>query len=686
MLATPGRFFSFWPGFATAMDKHDASRLSGMPSGAELIDRLGEIIPGLVYVYDLVERRSVYVNRPLTSLLGYSRGEVEALGNQMLPATVHPDDLPRITAHHERFATVVDDEVVEIEFRVRHASGAWRWLHSWEAIFDRDEAGKARRMLGIAQDVTARVLMEAELRDSRQRLADSEQRWRSIAENPFDFVVVIDRDYKFTFVNFSALGLSVDDLIGKQTPLDFATGADQVVMRTAFEYVFREGRATSYEVYTEPLQRWYHSLVGPIRSGDVVTHLSVLTRDITRDKQAQAQARQVEQRLRQMELKLAQAAKLEAVGQLAGGIAHDFNNLLTGIGGVVELLAARLPVADPNWDDVRDLRAAVQRGAGLTRQLLAFSRQQPITPTVVNLGGLVDETARMLRRLIGESIELQLVPPRDELCVRADPSQLEQVLLNLALNARDAMPSGGSLRLELERAKIEAHEHRHPDAHPGDFALLRVTDSGTGMDQPTLARIFEPFFTTKPIGAGTGLGLSMVHGIVSKAGGFVQVVSSPGRGAIFEVWLPLSQSVEPPPPPPSLPRRGGRETVLLVEDEELVLRFTKQLLGRLGYEVITAARGDEALALIEGGARFDVLLTDVLLPGMDGYELYRSATALRGSLPVVFMSGYTDDVLAEKGVAQAGAAFLQKPFSHDELAAKVRAAIDAHDAVRAGSS
>jgi len=655
------------------------SRLSEVLRATSLLDRLDEVVPGLVYVYDLIERRNVYANRSLSSLLGYSQEEVAALGDQVLPTTIHAEDMPRVSVHHAAMLGVADGEIVEIEYRVKDRAGDWRWLHSWEAVLERDEQGVPRRMLGIAQDVTHRVRVEDELRESRQALAASEQRWRSIAENPFDFVIVIDRDFKFTFVNFVAPGLKMEDLIGKQGPLDFATGADHMVMKTALEFAFREGRATSYEVYVEPLQKWYHSLVGPIREGDVVTHLSVLTRDITSEKAAQAHARQTEQQLRQMELKLAQAAKLEAVGQLAGGIAHDFNNLLTGIGGVVELLRLRLPADDPNLSDVLDLRQAVERGAGLTRQLLAFSRQQPIAPTVLDLNLLLEETSRMLGRLIGEDIELLLQPAAGELCVRADRTQLEQVLLNLAVNARDAMSGGGQLRLELSRVCIDPHTPRqHPDARPGDFARLRVSDTGVGMDAGTLSRIFEPFFTTKPIGAGTGLGLSMVHGIVSKAGGFVQVKSQPGAGATFEIWLPLAQERAAVVEVASTPRRGGREAVLLVEDEEMVLRFTSQLLRKLGYEVLGAGCAEDALKEAANGARFDLLLTDVLLPGIDGLELFRRLAAGRGSFPVVFMSGYTDNVLAEKGLQETGAAFLQKPFSHDELAAKVRAALDAH--------
>jgi two-component system, cell cycle sensor histidine kinase and response regulator CckA len=660
------------------MNAGRTSKLSELLQASHLIDRLDEVVPGLIYVYDLVERRNVYANRSLAALLGYSSEQVVELGDQVLPKIMHPDDLARAIVHHARMPDVRDGQVVEIEYRVRDSAGQWRWLHSWETVLERDAHGLPRRTLGIAQEVTDRVQVEEELRESRQQLAASEQRWRSIAENPFDFVVMIDRNLKFTYVNFVLPGLQMEDLIGKKGPLDFATGADHAVVKNALEWAFREGRPTSYESYAEPLSKWYHSLVGPIREGDVVTHLSVLTREITAEKLAQNQARQAEQQLRQMEVKLAQAAKLEAVGQLAGGIAHDFNNLLTGIGGVVELLKLRLPRDDPNLRDVLDLRQAVDRGAGLTRQLLAFSRQQPIAPTVLNLNVLLEETSRMLGRLIGEDIELLLAPATEELCVRADRTQLEQVLLNLAVNARDAMPGGGRLRLELSRAHIDARGGRqHPDARPGDFARLQVSDTGLGMDEATLSRIFEPFFTTKPIGAGTGLGLSMVHGIVSKAGGFVEVKSEPGNGASFDVWLPLAHERQLAAETAPAIRRGGRETVLLVEDEEMVLRFTSELLKRLGYEVLTATRAEEALARIEAGERFDLLLTDVLLPGIDGLELFRRLAAARGAFPVVFMSGYTANVLAERGVEEVGAAFLQKPFSHDELAAKVRAALDA---------
>jgi PAS domain S-box-containing protein len=660
------------------MAEETTKRLSDLVREEGLIDRLGESIPALVYVYDLAEQRNVFVNRHLADSLGYSPDQIREMGAQVLARIIHPDDLPRVWQHHAAMATLADGKVVEIEYRVGTAHGEWIWLHSWESALTRDAAGRTRRFLGIAHDVTTRVRAEAELRDSQRRLAESEQRWRSIAENPFDFVVVIDRSYKYTFVNFAAPGVEMEALIGKATPFDFVAKEDHPTMQAAFDTVFNEGRATSYDVYIPSLDKWYSSLVGPIRDGEVVTHASLLTRDITAEKRTQEQARRAEQQVRVMEVKLAQSAKLEAVGQLAGGIAHDFNNLLMGISGIVDLLAYRLGTDEGAVADLTDLRQAVARGAGLTRQLLAFSRRQPITPTVIDVGQLLDDTTRMLRRLIREDIELELSRTGESLSTRGDRTQLEQVLLNLALNARDAMPQGGRLIFSVAGAEIDENaRHEHPDARAGSYVRLAVRDSGVGMDAALLGRIFEPFFTTKPIGAGTGLGLALVHGIVKQNGGFIQVRSTVGHGSTFEIYLPRCEAGDGAHEPAPTTRRGGGETILLVEDDAMASRLTRRLLEILGYKVECAGRGDEALQRIEAGLRFDLLLTDILLPGLDGYILYQRATRLRQGLPTVFMSGYTADVFADKGMADTGVAFLPKPFSHDDLANEIRAAFDA---------
>ena len=674
------------PGPAVGLFSSSTFIVNGQPSpklsllfhGPALIDRLGQSMPGLVYVFDLIEQRNLYANRSLSALLGYSQEEMQAMGSNLLATIVHPEDLPLALAHHAQVAEVADDASLEFEYRVRAASGEWRWLHSWESVLTRDEAGRPQQLLGLAQDVTARLKTESELRESQRALSASEQRWRSIAENPFDFVVVIDRSYKYTFVNFVAPGLVREDLIGKATPLDFIGPADHDRVRAAFESVFKEGRPTSYEVYIPQLDKSFSSLVGPIREGDGsdVTHVSILTRDTSDERRARAQALQAEQQVRLMEAKLEQSARLEALGKLAGGIAHDFNNLLTGVACVAEVLTSRFEPGDPCAVDVADLRDAVARGAGLTRQLLTFSRQQPVTLTTVDLNLLLDETGRLLRQLIGADIELRLAIASEPFLVRGDRSQLEQVLMNLAVNARDAMPNGGSLAFELSTTFVdEAGTCEQPETPPGEFVTLSVTDTGCGMDSSLAARIFEPFFTTKPIGSGTGLGLSMVYGIVRQSGGFIQVHSEPERGTRFRIYLPRAATTESHSPDAVKPALRGNATVLLVEDEDLVLRLTRRLLEALGYRVHVATRSDAALEMIESGTAFDLLLTDVLLPIFDGYELYRKAAALRPALPVVFMSGYTDRFLGEERLREVGAQFLQKPFTLEALAEKVHAAL-----------
>jgi len=654
-------------------------RLSQVLDGPRLVDRLGESLPGLVYVFDLVERRNLYTNRSLAELLGYSAEQVRAMGDQLLAVIIHPDDVARALAHHDQIRAVGEAATLEIEYRVRDAAGTWRWLHSWESVLTRDAEGRAQQLFGIAQDVTERVETEVALRASQRALRESEQRWRSIAENPFDFVVVIDRAYRYTFVNFVAPGLKLEDLLGKATPFDFVSTDQHAVMQAAFDVVFEEGRATSYEVYIPMLDQWFSSLVGPIREGDVVTHASVLTRDVSVEHRAQAQARETEAQLRRMEAALAQSAKLEAVGRLAGGIAHDFNNLLACVGGVAEMIARRAHPDDPTLHDVTDLREAVTRGAGLTRQLLTFGRQQPVVPSLLDLNLVVDEVARLLRRLVGGAIELQVVTGREPLWVLADRSQLEQVLMNLTVNARDAMPGGGRLTFELSEIMLDAPAvAEHPDVQPGRFVQLVARDDGPGMEAAVLARIFEPFFTTKAVGRGTGLGLATVYGIVRGSGGFIQVRSAPGQGTCFEIRLPRVDAASFEAAPPPLAPAGGSEAVPVVGDEGLVRRLTQQMLEVLGYRVVVAPRGDEALAMIEAGQAFDLLLTDVRMPGLDGHQLQQRAAVLRPGLPVVVMSGYADSVHG----AGEGPRFLPKPFSLDALAAAVRGALDARASAR----
>jgi two-component system cell cycle sensor histidine kinase/response regulator CckA len=382
---------------------------------------------------------------------------------------------------------------------------------------------------------------------------------------------------------------------------------------------------------------------------------------------------------RSLETQLRQAQKMEAVGRLAGGIAHDFNNLLTAILGSSDLLLETMTRPEER-DDVEEIRKAAKRAADLTRQLLAFSRQQVLAPQVLDLNALVTDLEKLLRRLIGEHVELHTVLAGDLGAVRADPGQLEQVIVNLAVNARDAMPGGGQLTIETANAELDdKYADEHFSGQAGSYVLLAVSDTGTGMDEATKSHIFEPFFTTKEVGKGTGLGLATVYGVVKQSGGYVWVYSEPGHGSSFKVYLPRVAEAPAPaklgPPPTSL--LGGSETILLVEDDETVRLLTRRMLQGRGHTVLLATRGDEALRLVEGHSGvIDLLVTDVVMPGMSGRDLADRVLKLRRGIKVLFLSGYTDDAIVRYGMLEPGVAFLQKPYTPDSLLRKVREVLD----------
>ena len=379
---------------------------------------------------------------------------------------------------------------------------------------------------------------------------------------------------------------------------------------------------------------------------------------------------------RSLEEQLVQAQKMEAVGRLAGGIAHDFNNLLTAILGYGDLMLPKLH--DPTLrGKMQEIRKAAERASALTRQLLAFSRKQVLVPEVVPVAGLIEELSKMLRRLIGEDIELvTLLAPTA--AVRADPGQLEQVLMNLAVNARDAMPRGGKLTIEVGLlTPDDAFGKEHPDVPRGPLVVVAVTDTGVGMDPEVRKHIFEPFFTTKELGRGTGLGLATVYGIVKQSGGHVEVDTAPGEGTTFRIFLPAVEAPRPAPPPSLDAVVGGSETVLLVEDEAALRSLAQEILRDQGYRVIAAASGPEALEIARSHpSPIDLLVTDVVMPGMDGRELADRLLPLHPETRCLFMSGYTDDAVVRRGVREEGMPFLQKPFTIDALALKVREVLD----------
>ncbi|HXE89608.1 MAG TPA: ATP-binding protein [Terriglobales bacterium] len=376
---------------------------------------------------------------------------------------------------------------------------------------------------------------------------------------------------------------------------------------------------------------------------------------------------------------LRQAQKMEAVGRLAGGVAHDFNNVLTVITGYTSILMESLDPDSPQAHDLRQIAKSADRAAALTRQLLAFSRRQVLQPRVLNLNSLVLNAQKMLERLIGEDIEIHLSLEASLGSVSADPGQLEQVIMNLAVNARDAMPDGGNLIFETRNVEVETPRSLgHFRVAPGSYVMLAVTDTGCGMDLETIGRIFEPFFTTKEKGKGTGLGLSTVYGIVKQSGGYVWVESAPGEGSTFTIYLPRVEAPadDESDEPLSAARRGG-ETILLVEDDAVVRELARRILAGSGYHVLPAGSVVEAERFCRQHAgNLDLLLTDVVMPGMSGRDLARRLAVMRPRMRVLYMSGYTDNVIVHRGVLDPGTHFLQKPFTPRTLLEKVREVLD----------
>jgi PAS domain S-box-containing protein len=383
---------------------------------------------------------------------------------------------------------------------------------------------------------------------------------------------------------------------------------------------------------------------------------------------------------KKLESQLRQSQKMEAVGQLAGGVAHDFNNLLTAIMGFTSLLLKAVPPEDPKHDDLLEIDRAAARATELTQQLLAFSRRQMLQPTLLDLNAVLSDTMRMLGRLLGQHIELAILPETDLGVVRADRGQIEQVIINLAVNARDAMERGGKLTLETRNVTLDrAYAGQHPGATEGEFVMLAVTDTGSGMSPATQARIFEPFFTTKERGKGTGLGLSTVYGIIKQSGGTIYVYSEPERGTTFKIYLP--RVVAHGPTELSVPARPadvrGNETVLVVEDEDGVRALTCRVLQTYGYTVLEAENGGEALLIAEQHpAPIHILLTDVVLPRMSGRKLAERLVRTQSDLRVLYMSGYTDGSIFNHGALDPGTAFIPKPFTPEALAQKLREVLD----------
>jgi len=572
--------------------------------------------------------------------------------NDFLPC--HEPDAPPLVTHQQALrgeAFTFDMEMAGREFQA-HVEPL------------RGLKGDIVGVIGVALDNTERRVAERALRLS-------EESYRSLIEGAPHGICLTTASGEFLQVNRAMAEMlgyeSEQELLVRSIRRDIFVEPDQ---SDRFHVQLQdENHCQGFECAWRPQQgKTIVVSLGGRSVRDVtgeISYLEIVAENVTERKQLEDQLRQ--------------AQKMQAIGQLAGGVAHDFNNLLTAILGYCELLLADLDPNDPHRADIAEIQKAGVSAAGLTRQLLAFSRKQIIEPTLLDLNVVVADMRAMLGRLIGEDVKVVLGLGPGLAPVKADRGQVEQIVLNLAVNARDAMPRGGTLTIETANVELdENYPKTHLAVRPGSYVALTLTDTGTGMTRQVQTRLFEPFFTTKALGKGTGLGLATVHGIVARSGGSVNVYSEVGRGTSFKVYFPRADAAEivVEAPPPVAPPRAGTQTVLVVDDEEGLRELAKRLLQRQGYTVLTAANADEALQLFERNASIDVLLTDVVMPGASGPELTRRLVERRPALKVIYMSGYTEDAIAQHGVLNPGIAFLHKPFTSVTLGRKIREVLD----------
>jgi PAS domain S-box-containing protein len=600
---------------------------------------------------------TVYHSPALKRQLGYSPAELVGRNHFDL---VHEEDLPRAQQRLRDVIAGVDSSTL-LRLRFRHRDGGWRVLAIVTSRFVDHESGEVFVVMN-SRDVTDVVTATEALRENERRLALA---FEAAAMG------VAEYDYATRRITFSGNFIKL---------LGYEPGSVPHSFEWFISHVHAEDRATVESAYAaatggEALPEFQFRVVrrdGAVRWWN--SRARVVADSAGQPAEAIAFVADITER-KHLEDQMRHALKLEAIGRLAGGVAHDFNNLLTVITGYAETLVAAIDPGDPKLSDVIEIRRAAERAAHLTHQLLAFSRKQVLRPEVVDANEIVRDVSGMIGRLLGGRIDMRVTVNEPAKTVTADRGQIEQVLLNLAVNARDAMPEGGVLELTTRMVDVSDRdaEHLYP-IRPGTYVLLSVCDTGIGMTPDVQARAFEPFFTTKGPGEGTGIGLATVYGIVKQSGGFIFVESEAGQGTMFDVYLPYTQA---PVREESMDAgdRAAREacTVLLVDDYRRVRDLARKVLTRQGYRVLTASSGDEAIQVAKQfDGRIDILVSDIVMPGVSGPGLARKLQESRPDIATLYMSGYTGDALDTLGLDRDGAAFIQKPFTPAALAQKVR--------------
>jgi two-component system cell cycle sensor histidine kinase/response regulator CckA len=626
-------------------------------------------------VTDYIVTVRVERNRPIetvhgatcVAITGYTAEEFNA-DPYLWIHMVHLDDRELVRAQVENVLSGSD--VPAFEHRLIRKDGVERWVNH-TVVLHKNSSGELLSYDGLIRDITERKRAEEAVRES-------EERYRRLVELSPDGIAITSLE-KILFINSAGArilgGRAPEELIGQPVSL-FLPDHDAQKLKKRFLKYLKSNR-TQFQpeeqlVRTDGTRRYIEWASVPfLFHGEPV--LQVVFRDVTERKLAETEKSLLEEQLRHSQ-------KMEAMGRLASGVAHDFNNLLSVVLNYTGFVKNTIDAKNPLYHDIEEIEKASNRAANLTRQLLAFSRKELSKPAVVDINNVVAELDKMLRRIIGEDISLRCSLADDLWMTKVDISQIEQVLVNLAINARDAMPAGGQLVITTGNQVIsEDYARSRFDSAPGEYVMLSVSDTGTGMTPDIMEHLFEPFFTTKEKGVGTGLGLATVYGIVKGAGGQIWVYSEPGVGSQFKVFLPhVQETAHLPENVETYKKRVyGNETVLLVEDELQVRNLTERLLRMAGYRVLTAASATEALALtMNHQDAIDLLLTDVVMPVMSGCQLAKDLCGQRPELRVLFMSGYDDDIINKYGVFEPETNFLAKPFSPEQLFGKIREALE----------
>ncbi len=611
------------------------------------------------------EGRFLFVSPSYCEMFGKRADEL--LGQTFMPL-VHPDDQAGTAEAMRALYNPAHRAYVEQRAMTRHG---WRWI-GWQDTAVVDPQGQVIEIVGVGRDITER-------KQTEEALGKSEKRFRDIAEYALEWIWEVNAEGQYTYASQvveKILGYSPEEILQKHFYDLFHPDDKESLKKAGFaafdtKQPFRE--FINRNVHKNGQIVWLSTNGIPMLDdkGSLLGYRGADT-DITDRKRAEEENAALQDQLRQSQ-------KVEAIGQLAGGIAHDFNNLLTVIQGNSQLSLMDLQEGDPLKANIEEIQEAAKRAADLTRQLLAFSRKQILEMRVLDLNQVLQRLDKMLRRVIGEDIHLTMFLPESIWKVKADPGQIEQVIINLAVNARDAMPEGGKLTIETANVELdEEYAKRHIAVQPGRYVMLSMSDTGVGMTPEVRERIFEPFFTTKEKGKGTGLGLSTVYGIVKQSGGNVWVYSEPGQGTTFKIYLPqVDEPLEELREEVVKEISRGHETILLVEDEDVVRKLAVRVLKRQGYKVLEAPDGGKAFMLCEAYKEpIHLILTDVVMPGMSGRKLVDRLKVIHPEIKVLYMSGYTDNAILHHGILEPGTNFIQKPFTIDGLARKVREALD----------